>query len=192
MENRKRRIVVGITGASGSVYALKFLQVLQDTGIEAHLVVTHSAETVLQHECRIVPKELLQYAHTLYNVDDIGAAIASGSFLYEAMVVIPCSMRTVGAVASGIADNLLTRAADVTIKEGRTLVMVPRETPFSPIHLENMLKLSRIGVRILPACPGFYHNPQSIDDLVKIMVGKVCDQLHIEHKLFKRWSGHAE
>ncbi|MDQ0204195.1 4-hydroxy-3-polyprenylbenzoate decarboxylase [Pectinatus haikarae] len=186
----KKRIVVGITGASGSIYALKLLEVLKDTGIEIHLVVTHSGQTVLQHECGMVPEDLLKYAHTLYDVDNIGAAVASGSFLYEAMVILPCSMKTVGAIAAGLADNLLTRAADVTIKERRSLVLVPRETPFSPLHLENMLKLSRIGVSILPACPGFYHKPQSIDDLVNIMVGKICDQLHIEHELFKRWSGH--
>lgn len=190
MEKEKRRIVVGITGASGSIYALQFLKILQThADIETHLVITHSGENVIQHECDIKIDELKKYVHMLYNVDDIGAAIASGSFLCEAMVILPCSMKTIGSIAGGIDDNLLIRAADVAIKERRQLIIVPRETPLSPIHLENMLKLAHIGVQILPACPGFYHKPKTIDDLVNILLGKICDQLHIKNNLFKRWTG---
>lgn len=188
MENRKR-IVVGITGASGSIYAVKLLEVLKSAGIEVHLVVTHSGIDVLKYECDATIADIKKYAYAVYDVDDIGAAIASGSFLCDAMVIVPCSMKTMGSIAAGIADNLLIRAADVTMKEGRQLVIVPRETPLSPIHLENMLKLSRIGVKVVPACPGFYHKPQKLEDIINIMVGKICDQLHIEHDLFTRWSG---
>ncbi|WP_196601873.1 UbiX family flavin prenyltransferase [Pectinatus frisingensis] len=189
MNNERKRIIVGITGASGSIYALKFLKILRSVNIESHLVITHSGMKVLQYECNLTMPTIKNLADFIYNVDDIGAAIASGSFLCDAMVIIPCSMKTIGSIAAGISDNLLIRAADVTIKEGRPLVLVPRETPLSPIHLENMLKLSRIGIKIVPACPGFYHKPDKIDDLVNIMVGKICDQLHIKNTLFNRWSG---
>jgi 4-hydroxy-3-polyprenylbenzoate decarboxylase len=118
-----------------------------------------------------------------------GAAIASGSFKTDAMVVAPCSMRTVAAIAHGLADNLLCRAADVIIKERRRLVLVPRETPLSPIHLENMLKLSNLGVTIMPACPGFYHRPESVDSIVSMMVGRIADAMGVENKLFPKWSG---
>ena len=105
------------------------------------------------------------------------------------MVIVPCSMKTLGSIAHGIADNLLTRAADVTLKESRPLIIVPRETPVNAIHLENMLKLSRLGVRIIPACPGFYHRPQTLDDIIDMLVGKICDSMGIEHTLFERWTG---
>jgi 4-hydroxy-3-polyprenylbenzoate decarboxylase len=181
------RLVIGITGASGSVYALRLLEILHTMGNELHVVATHSAMRVLAYECKAGTGELQQWADRLYDVEDVGAAIASGSFLVDAMVVVPCSMKTVGCLANGIADNLLTRAADVTLKEGRPLILVPRETPVHAIHLENMLKLARLGVRILPACPAFYHRPQQIDDLVDMMVGKICDALHIQNHLFSRW-----
>ena len=120
---------------------------------------------------------------------DIGAAIASGSFLMDAMVVVPCSMKTAACIAGGISDNLLTRAADVALKEGRPLLLVPRETPMHAIHLENLLKLARLGVKVLPACPAFYHRPESVADIVDMLVGKICDSLGVEHHLFTRWQG---
>jgi flavin prenyltransferase len=186
---RELRIVVGITGASGSIYGVRLIEVLKQAGCEVHVVVTKSGWQVLAYECGLTKKNLVEKADEMYNIEDIGAAIASGSFQNDAMVVMPCSMKTLGSIANGISDNLLTRAADVTIKEDRLLVLVPRETPVHAIHLENMLKLSRIGVKIMPACPAFYHKPQKIEDLVNMLVGKVCDSLHIEHQLFERWQG---
>ena len=181
------KIVIGITGASGSIYAIRLIEVLKLAGHELHVVLTDSGEKVIQYECGKTIDDLRQMSDVLYDIHDVGAAIASGSFKMDAMVVIPCSMKTAACIANGISDNLLTRAADVTLKEFRTLIVVPRETPMHAVHLENLLKLSRLGARIIPACPGFYHKPESLDDLVDMMVGKVCDSLGIEHELFKRW-----
>ncbi len=183
------KIIVGITGASGAVYGWRLLEVLRQAGCEVHTVVSENGWTVLRHECGVGRADVAGRVFRLYDADDTGAAPASGSFKADAMAVAPCSMRTLAAIANGLADNLLTRAADVTIKEGRRLVLVPRETPLSAIHLENMLKLARLGVRIVPASPGFYHNPQDIAALVDMMVGKACDSLGVEHDLFKRWEG---
>lgn len=181
------KIVIGITGASGSIYAIRLIEVLKLAGHELHVVLTDSGEKVIQYECGKTIDDLRQMSDVLYDIHDVGAAIASGSFKMDAMVVIPCSMKTAACIANGISDNLLTRAADVTLKEFRTLIVVPRETPMHAVHLENLLKLSRLGARIIPACPGFYHKPESLDDLVDMMVGKVCDLLGVEHELFKRW-----
>lgn len=183
------KIVVGITGASGSIYALRLIEVLRQAGHEIHAVVTDSGWQVLAYECHVSREELRQRVDVLYDNRDIGAAIASGSFRVQAMVVLPCSMHTAGCLANGITDNLLTRAADVALKEGRPLLLVPRETPMHAIHLENLLKLAKTGARIIPACPGFYHRPERIDDLVDMMVGKICDQLGVETELFTRWQG---
>jgi flavin prenyltransferase len=183
------RFVVGITGASGSIYGLRFIEVLQKAGHEVHAVVTQSGWKVLAYECGMDKRSFSHRVTVLYDVEDIGAAIASGSFLIDGMIVVPCSMKTVGSIANAISDNLLTRAADVCLKEGRPLLIVPRETPVHAIHLENLLKLSRIGVKILPACPAFYHHPKDIADIVDMLVGKICDSLHIEHHLFERWQG---
>lgn len=181
------KIIVGITGASGNVYAIRLLEVLQGMGHEVHLVATDSGLQVTAHESEKTQADLEKMVTKVYDVHNIGAAIASGSFLIDAMVVVPCSMKTAAAIASGVTDNLLTRAADVTLKEARPLIVVPRETPMHAGHLENLLKLTRLGARILPACPGFYHKPETLDDIVNIMVGKICDALHIENDLFKRW-----
>lgn len=183
------RFVIGITGASGSIYGLRLIEVLKDAGHEIHAVVTESGWRVLQYECGVTQTDFATRVDRLYDVADIGAAIASGSFLMDAMVVVPCSMKTVGSIANGISDNLLTRAADVTMKEGRQLLLVPRETPLHAIHLENLLKLSRLGVKIVPACPAFYHRPQNVADIVDMLVGKICDALRVEHHLFARWQG---
>ena len=181
------KIVIGITGASGSIYAIRLIEVLKLAGHELHVVLTDSGEKVIQYECGKTIDDLRQMSDVLYDIHDVGAAIASGSFKMDAMVVIPCSMKTAACIANGISDNLLTRAADVTLKEFRTLIVVPRESPMHAGHLENLLKLSRLGARIIPACPGFYHKPERLDDLVDMMVGKVCDSLGVEHELFKRW-----
>lgn len=183
------KFVVGITGASGSVYGLRLIEVLRQAGHEVYGVVTDSGWKVLDYECEMKKADLKQCINQLFENSDISAAIASGSFRVDAMVVAPCSMKTVASIAGGVSDNLLTRAADVTLKEGRPLLLVPRETPMHAIHLENMLKLARLGVKILPACPGFYHRPRTLEALVDMLVGKICDALSVEHQLFQRWQG---
>lgn len=183
------RVIVGITGASGAIYGWRLLQVLKEAGCEVHVVISDNGIQVLEYECDVclaAVKELADFVHDAHNLT---ACIASGSFVTDAMVIVPCSMRTLGAVANGIADNLLTRAADVMLKEDRQLIMVPRETPLSAIHLGNMLKLAQIGVKIMPASPGFYHRPQDLKEMVDMMVGKICDMLKIEHNLYQRWNG---
>ena len=183
------KIVIGITGASGSVYALRLIEVLRQAGHEVHGVVTDSGWQVLAYECGVSKTDLAAKVDVLYDNANVGAAIASGSFQADAMVVLPCSMKTAASIAHSLSDNLLTRAADVTLKEGRRLVLVPRETPMHAIHLENLLTLARLGVRIVPAAPGFYHHPRSIEDLVDMLVGKICDQLGLQIDLFTRWEG---
>lgn len=196
-----RHFVVAITGASGSVYGLRVVEELLKGGARVSVLITVAGFTVLREECGLswggtaaeVQEQLrgrlgyegdgLRY----YACDDLFAPIASGSSAPDAMIVVPCSMGTLSRVSCGNAGNLLERAADVMLKEGRPLVLVPRETPFNAIHLEHMLKLSRLGVRIVPAMPGFYHKPQSLEDLVAFVVGKVLDSVQVEHSLFKRW-----
>lgn len=182
-----KKLIVGITGASGSVYAVRLIDVLRECGIEVHAVITDSGQRVLDYECGMTMEELSLRVDVLYPNTDVGAAIASGSFRMDAMVVLPCSMKTAGAIAHGVTDDLLTRAADVTLKEGRRLLLVPRETPMHEIHLENLLRLARAGAVIMPAAPGFYHRPETLDDLVNMMVGKILDRLGIEAELFTRW-----
>lgn len=189
---RKRRLIVGVSGASGAIYAYRLIQVLADSGIEVHFVASKAGLEVLEYECGLTMVQLTQMVHKIYDVNRIDSAIASGSFPCESMVIVPCSMKTLGSLANGIAGNLLTRAADVTLKEGRKLVLVTRETPVHAIHLENMLKLSHAGARIVPACPGFYHRPQTIEELVDMLVGKICDTLNVDNDLFERWTGPSE
>lgn len=189
---QKRRIIVGVSGASGAIYAYRLIQVLADSGIEVHFVASKAGLEVLEYECGLTMVQLTQMVHKIYDVNQIDSAIASGSFPCESMVIVPCSMKTLGSLANGIAGNLLTRAADVTLKEGRKLVLVTRETPVHAIHLENMLKLSHAGARIVPACPGFYHRPQTIEELVDMLVGKICDTLNVDNDLFERWTGPSE
>ena len=191
------RWVVGITGASGAVYGIRLVQVLLEAGYAVHLVVTDAGWRVLQEELNwkvTNRRDAVQTAFGAYadrveyhSIKDIGASIASGSFRVKGMVIIPCSMGTLSSIAHGTSDNLMTRSADVMLKEGRPLVIVPRETPLHAIHLENMLKLSRLGVRIIPAMPAFYHQPETLDDIIDFLVGKVLDTMNIEHQLFQRW-----
>lgn len=183
------RIVVGISGASGVVYGWALLKYLYKSGHEVHVVVTDTGWKVLEHECGIGRRDIAANAHYLHEANNFFAPIASGSFRADGMTVVPSTMRTLGAIANGVADNLLCRAADVMMKEQRRLIIVPRETPYNAIHLANMLKLAQIGVTILPASPAFYHRPQTIDDLVNIMVGRICDCLGIPNDLFERWKG---
>lgn len=194
-----KRWVVGITGASGATYGVKLCKELLAAGIHVHLVVSDAGWRVLKEELgwdaarrQYVLAAAFAGASqegrlTYHPLNDIGASIASGSFRAEGMVIIPCSMGSLSAIANGASTNLLTRAADVMLKEGRQLLLVPRETPLSAIHLENMLKLARLGVRIIPAMPAFYNGPQTIEDIVSFLVGKVMDSMGIAHNLFKRW-----
>ncbi len=189
MTSNKRKIVVGITGASGTVYGLRLIEVLRAAGCQVHAVVTDSGWRVMEYECNVTRADFEKLVDKLYDQADVGAAIASGSFYCDAMVVVPCSMKTAASIAHGISDNLLTRAADVMLKEGRSLIIVPRETPMHAIHLENLLTLAKLGVRVIPACPGFYHRPESLQNLIDMLVGKICDSLGVENSLFERWQG---
>lgn len=194
-----KRFVVGITGASGAPYAWCFLEELLRQGHEVHLVVTEAAWRVLkeEHDWEVTDRETvfrdrwrnLPGRLVYHPLKDVGASIASGSHPVDGMAVIPCSMGTLARLAAGLSTNLLERAADVMIKEGRPLVVVPRETPLSPIHLENMLRLSKIGVKIVPAMPAFYHRPETLDDIVRFVAGKALDQLSVPHRLYRRWEG---
>lgn len=191
-------IVMAITGASGAVYARRLAQALVAADAHVHLVVSPHGQRVLADELDLRtpdPAALLGAptpAVTLHPYRDIGAVIASGSFPTAGMVICPCSSNTLGAVAAGLGDNLITRAAHVTLKEGRRLVLVPREMPVSPIDLRNMLRLSRAGAIICPASPGFYMNPQSIDDLLDFVAGRVLDLINIPHNLKTRWAAASE
>lgn len=183
-----QNLIVGISGASGIVYAVKLLKMLKHSNASTHLVVTRTGEKVIELETDLTKKEIIALATRHYDINDLTAPISSGSFKTDGMIVIPCSMKTLGGIASGYSSNLLLRAADVTLKERRTLVLVPRETPLNIIHLENMCKVSRAGAIVLPAMPGFYQHPKSIDNIVNQIVGKVLDMFSIEHELYKRWN----
>lgn len=198
-----RHFVVAITGASGSVYGLRLISELLSSGARVSLMLTSAGRQVMNHEMGIdwsaeikaqrplVQEYFASIAVDSLGIDDFWAGAASGTAAADAMIVVPCSMGTLGRVAAGLSGNLLERAADVMLKERRKLLMVPRETPFNSIHLENMLRLTQAGAVILPAMPGFYHAPETIEDLVDFVVGKILDQLDIQHSLFPRWGeGH--
>ena len=177
-----------MTGASGSIYAIRLLEMLRDTDIETHLVISQWAARTLTHETSYTVQQVQQLATERYAIGDVGAAIASGSFVTLGMVVVPCSMRTLAAIAHGFGDNLIHRAADVVLKERRKLVLAVREAPLSEIHLENMLKLARMGVVIAPPTPAFYNHPQSLDETVTYSVTRLLDQLGV-HLPSGRWDG---
>lgn len=181
------KIIVGISGGSGAIYALGILKALKSINIETHLVVSNMGEYVVNHECGVDLDELKDMADFYHENYNLAAPIASGSFKTDGMIIVPCSMKTLSAIAYGYSDSLLTRAADVCIKDRRKLVILPRETPLSSIHLENMLKLSNLGVTIMPPTPGFYNHPQDLSDIVTSIVGRSLDQLDIDHNLLKRW-----
>ena len=193
-----KRIIVGLTGASGTVYGTRLVEVLADqTNFEVHLTISPAGARSLLEEVGIdIDVDNFELSDLIgrdadnviyHSPNDIGASIASGSFRAEGMIIIPCSMGTVASVAMGLSRNLLQRSADVCMKERRKLVLVVRETPFSTIHLENMLKLSKNGVTILPAMPAFYHFPDTIDDQINFVVSKTLDQFGIEAGLIRRW-----
>jgi len=188
-----KRIVVGISGATGSIYGIKLLESLKSIkGVETHLILSSWANKNIELETSYSIEEVTKMADWIHDFHNLGAPVASGSFLADGMVIAPCSMKTLSSVAHGYADNLISRAADVMLKERRRLVMVVRETPLNAIHLENMLKLSHAGAIIAPPMPAFYNLPQSIDDIVKHQVGRVLDMLGIKNNITKRWSGETE
>jgi len=181
-------IIVAITGASGAVYGIELLKALKKLNIETGLLISDPAKIVINYELNKDFKELINLADKYYEANEIDSSINSGSFRFDSMVIIPCSMKTVSAIANGYASNSITRVADVALKERRELVLVPRETPLRTVHLENMLKISKEGGIILPAMPAFYHNPESIEEITNFIVGKVLDVLKIDNSMFKRWN----
>lgn len=181
------RLVVGITGSTGAIYGVRMLEVLKKCKVQAHLVITEWAKKCLALETNYDLKYLRSLAESYSDDSNMAASISSGTYKTDGMVVIPCSMKTLSSIANGYDETLVARAAGVTIKESRKLVLVTRETPLTSINLENMLKLAKIGVVILPPIPGFYNKPKTIDDLVNHTVGKCLDQFGIEHSLYKRW-----
>ena len=183
-----RRVIVGITGASGTIFGVRLLERLREAEVETHLVMSQWAARTLVHETTYSVQQVQDLASERYAIGDVGAAIASGSFLTLGMVIVPCSMRTLGAIAHGVGDNLIHRAADVVLKERRRLVLAVRESPLSEIHLNNMLTLARMGVSICPPTPAFYNHPQSLDEMVSYSVTRLLDQLDI-HLGGERWVG---
>jgi 4-hydroxy-3-polyprenylbenzoate decarboxylase len=184
-----RRIVVGITGATGAILGIRLLEALQDSQVETHVVLSKWAMQTIEHETPYTVAQVRELATFYYEPANMAAAISSGSYVTDGMVIIPCSMRSLGAIAHGSGDHLIHRAADVILKERRKLVLVAREMPLSDVHLENMLKLSRMGVTIMPPMPAFYHHPQSIDDLVNHVVARVLDQFGVPADFARRWTG---
>ncbi len=187
--SKQIKVAVGISGASGAIYGVRLLESLQAVGVESHLVISPDAERTILTETSYTLSQVRALAGKDYDYTNIGAAIASGSFLIDGMVIAPCSIKTLSAVANSYNDNLLVRAADVCLKEKRKLVMLVRETPLHLGHLRLMTSVAEIGATIMPPVPAFYHLPESIDDIVNQTVGKVLDQFGIKHHLFKRWNG---
>jgi 4-hydroxy-3-polyprenylbenzoate decarboxylase len=182
-----QRLVVGITGASGAIYGLKTLKALREIKVETHLVISRSAQITVAHELEMTAAELAKLADVVYRIDDIGAAISSGSFPTMGMIVAPCSVRTLAEIASGVTSSLLTRAADVILKERRKLVLMVRETPFHLGHLRAMTAVTEMGAIVMPPLPAFYAKPKTLDDMVDHSVGRALDILGIENHLVRRW-----
>jgi flavin prenyltransferase len=184
-----RRLIIGITGSTGAIFGVRLLEALRSTDVETHLIISKWGQRTLEHETPYTVEQLKGLASIVHSPRDLGATISSGSFKTEGMVVMPCSVRSLAAIANGYSEHLVHRAADVTIKENRRLVLVVRETPLSEIHLENMLKLARMGVSIVPPMPAFYNHPKTLDDMVDHIAARVLDQFAIEVPFIKRWDG---
>jgi 4-hydroxy-3-polyprenylbenzoate decarboxylase len=181
------KILLGIGGASGSIYGLRLLEELKKAGIDVHLIVSDGAKRIIEYETKYTYEDLVKKANVSYENNDFFAAPASGSFKIDGMIIAPCSMKTLSAIANGYGDTLASRAASCCLKEGRKLVLVIRETPLDLPGIKNMLSAKQAGAIVLPAMPGFYHKPQKIKDLIDFIVGKTLDQFDIKHSLFKRW-----
>lgn len=185
-----QRLIIAITGATGAVYGVRMLQVLRESpGIETHLMISDAGVLNLHQELDLGRKEVEALADVVHNVRDIGASIASGSFQSDGMVVAPCSMKTLAAIAHGLSDNLISRAADVALKERRRLVLMVRETPFNLAHLRNMTAVTEMGGIIFPPLPGFYQKPKTIEQMVDHTIGRVLDLFAVTHALAPRWNG---
>jgi 4-hydroxy-3-polyprenylbenzoate decarboxylase len=184
-----RRLVVGISGASGTIYGVRLLEVLKSTDIETHLVMSKSAEMTLVYETDYKPKDVRALAKVNHSVADIGASISSGSFPTMGMIILPCSIRTMSEIATGVTSSLLSRAADVALKEKRRLVLAVRETPLHGGHLRTMTALADIGAVVAPIVPAFYNRPKTIDDIINHTVGRLLDFFGIDVKIVKRWKG---
>lgn len=187
MADQKQRLIIGISGASGVIYGVRLLEALRTLPVETHLVMTRTAEVTLAHETDLKVAAVRKLADKSYKIDDLAAAISSGSFRTLGMIVAPCSMRSLGEIAHGISSNLLTRAADVNLKERRRLVLVARETPLTSTHLRNMLTLSDMGAIVAPPVPAFYNRPKSLDDIVNHTVGRLLDLFGLDTGKVKRW-----
>lgn len=188
----KKRIIIGISGASGTPIAIELLKALRDESkIETHLIISDGGVMTLEQESGYTRSDVEALADVVHDNRNIGASIASGSFKADGMIIAPCSMKTLAAVNHGYSDNLLQRAADVTVKERRQLLLVPRECPLSPIHLRNMYELSQLGVIILPPVVSYYNNPVTAEDMTRHIVGKILDAFGIDYEYFKRWDGAA-
>jgi flavin prenyltransferase len=185
-----RRLIIGMTGSTGAILGIRMLEALKHADVETHLIISKWAQRTIEHETRHTVEQVRAMATVVHSQGDMGASISSGSFLTEGMVVIPCSVRTLGSIANGYGEHLVHRAADVILKERRKLVLVVRETPLSEVHLENMLKLARMGVVMLPPMPAFYNHPKTVEDVIDHIVMRVLDQFGIEAPFAKRWDGH--
>ncbi|MCS4542234.1 MAG: UbiX family flavin prenyltransferase [Euryarchaeota archaeon] len=185
-------LIVAITGASGVIYGIRLLEVLNQKRIETHLIVSNIASKLIEYETGKTISKIKKLASKIYDVNDLAALPSTGSFKVDGMVIIPCSFKTLSAIAHGYADNLITRAADVMLKQSRPLILVPRETPLNLIHLENLVQAKKAGAIILPAMPAFYFRPKSIDAMVDFIVGKVLEILNIPHDLYQPWRGKIE
>ena len=189
MTDPRLKVIVGITGATGAIYGVRILERLREAGVETHLVISRWGARTLLHETPHSREYVESLATTAYRPADMGAAISSGSFQTDGMIIAPCSAKTLGAIAHGFGEGLIHRAADVILKERRRLVLVVREAPLSDIHLENMLRLSRMGAVVLPPMPAFYNHPRTVDDIVDHTVARVLDQFGLQVSGVERWSG---
>ncbi len=184
---RNLEFIIALTGASGIIYGVQLLKYFKKMRIKTHLIISEPAKVIIKHELNMDIKEVKKFADFTYDPHDFTAPIASGSYRSDGMIIIPCSMKTLSAIANGYADNLITRAAECMLKERKPLILVPRETPLSIVHLKNMVKAAEAGAIIIPAMPAFYHKPKTIEDLINFVIGKVLDMLGIQHDLYKRW-----
>ena len=185
----KKKLILGITGASGSLYAVQFLKLMQQAGVDIHAVISDAGRLVLQHELGLAPDDLQQYVAKWHDATDFAAPMSSGSARFDAMLVLPCTMGSLGAIANGIAKNLIHRAADVMLKEKKPLLLAVRETPLNRIHLENLLKVHDAGATVCPPMPSFYHHPESLEEMATFFAGRLAELVGIQITGLKRWRG---
>ena len=185
----KRKIILAITGASGSIYAVQFLRHMSTANVEVHAIISTAGRQVMHHELGVMPDDLQDHVMQWYAVDDLAAPMSSGSSRFDAMIILPCTMGTLGAIANGVVKNLIHRAADVMLKEKKQLLLAVRETPLNRIHLENMLKAHNAGALLCPPMPSFYHHPETIEEMAGFFAGRLADMLGIEVSGLKRWQG---